>query len=490
MTRSRRSAVLVVMAALAAVLYGFGSSHPARAQASAPPALIPALQEWSGAEGTFDLTPMTRIVSTSTDLDAVADTFVDDLRLLSGEELAVTDDAGDGGIVLEMGDVGLPVDGHVVDITPQRVTIRGATARAVFLGTRTILQLAAVDPALPTGTVRDWPRYQERGLMVDLGRKHHTVEWLEQHIKDLAYLKMNLLHLHLSDDPGFRIESERHPEIVSEVHLTKAEVRHLLDVAERYHVTVVPEIDMPGHMTQILATHPEFQLRDALGQPNPTALDVTNPDARAFAREIIEEYLELFPGPYWHGGADEYLHLLNQPALPAEPAYPTYPDLLAYAQAEYGPTANHKDAYLDFINWMDDLVASHGKQLRIWADGLHGGSAVTVHADIPVEWWQFNSPNAPASGLLAAGHPIVNAGWNPTYQSAAFYAEWTGQAKNELYWDEWEVHEFWGLEDAVTDGLTAPRDEVSPDEPRNLGSKVHLWYDEPDTITIEESAIR
>jgi len=466
------------------------SLNPVAAHAqAASPATIPALQEWTPGAGGFEVTAGVRIVPVHDELDEVAEVLAEDVEALTGSTLRIAAEDRSGDVILRLDPVDVPDDGYELRVTSGAVTIVAPTPTGVFLGTRTLLQLLAQDTTLPAGTARDWPRYPERGLMVDAGRKFVTADWIEQHIRELAFLKMNLLHLHLSDDQGFRIESETHPEIVSEQFLTKDEIRHLLAVAERYHVTVVPEIDMPGHMTQILASHPEYQLVDVFGQPNPTALDVTNPEARAFARELIEEYLELFPGPYWHGGADEYIHPLNQPLLPAEASYPTYPVLLAYAQDNHGPTANHKDAYLDFINWMNDLVRSHGRTLRTWADGLHGGSAVDVSTDIVVEWWQFQQVTASASELLAAGHRIFNAGWNPTYYSVAFYAEWTGQAKNELYWTDWEVHEFWGLEDAVTDGLTAPRDQVDPDEPDNLGSKVHVWYDEPDGESIETTAV-
>ena len=88
---------------------------------------------------------------------------------------------------------------------------------------------------------------------------------------------------------------------------------------------------------------------------------MTLPAARRFARDLILEYLDLFPGRYWHGGADEYL-------LPDD--YALYPQLERYARAHYGPRANGADAYLGFINWMDRLVRSRGRTLRVWNDGL------------------------------------------------------------------------------------------------------------------------
>ena len=133
------------------------------------------------------------------------------------------------------------------------VRIGGRGDAGVFYGGRTLIALLGSRGAAPRGVVRDVPRWRERGLMVDAGRKYFTPAWLEARVRELAGLRMNVLHLHLSDNEGFRIESDRHPEIVTKPALTKAEVRRLLELATRYHVTVIPEIDMPGHLRAPLA---------------------------------------------------------------------------------------------------------------------------------------------------------------------------------------------------------------------------------------------
>src|SRR3712207_951778 len=98
--------------------------------------------------------------------------------------------------------------------------------------------------------------------MIDDGRAFFSREWLEARIRELAGLKLNLLHLHVSDNQGFRIESRSHPEAVTPPALSHDDVRRLLAVAARHHVTIVPEIDMPGHMQAALRAHPELQLAD------------------------------------------------------------------------------------------------------------------------------------------------------------------------------------------------------------------------------------
>ena len=102
-------------------------------------------------------------------------------------------------------------------IGPQRaqLDIRARTATGVFYGTRTLLQLLRQSYAVPRGRALDWPRYPQRGLMIDLGRRIYPQRWIESHIRELAHLKLNLLHLHLTDDQRWGIASSSHPEVVS-----------------------------------------------------------------------------------------------------------------------------------------------------------------------------------------------------------------------------------------------------------------------------------
>lgn len=481
------SPAFVVVVALAA--WWVALCVPASAQVGLTPRVIPGLQEWVPATGTWIWTTNARIVATDGDLAQVASTLADDLDALSGHRPSTATSALAGDIVLSLEPGDLPEHGYELRVRPDGVTIVADTTTGVFHGTRSLLQLIVHNSAVPAGTARDWPRYPDRGFMVDAGRKHVSAEWIEQHIKELAWLKMNVLHYHLSDNPGFRVALDSHPEVVSVEHLTKAEVAHLVEVAQRYHVEIVPEVDLPGHAEFLLAEHPAFQLRDATGTPNPQALDITNDDARKFAREIIEEVLEMFPGRWYHGGGDEFIHPGNQVLLPAEPAYPTYPALLTYAQDKYGPTAVHKDAYLDFLNWMNEVARDNGRTLRLWADGMHGGSAVTLDTDIVAEWWQFQSATASPNDLVDAGMQVLNAGWMPGYYSVASYSELSGQRNWPEFWDGWEVHEFWGIDQILTGGSVPPRETLPPDSTANRGAKAHLWHDEPDLETLEQSTV-
>ena len=365
----------------------------------------------------------------------------------------------------------------------RRLKIVAPTTTGVFYGGRTLLQMLRSDEPIPAGRARDVPRYPERGMMIDAGRQYYTPAWIKGHIRELAYLKLNYLHLHLSDHQGFRIASSTHPEIVSSEHLTKPEVREILRVARRHHVTVVPEIDMPGHMTAALAPHPEFRLRSLTGE-EAGVLDVSNPDAREFAFDLVREYLRLFGGPtgrYWHVGADEVIPFVFYPLG-------LYPSLEAYATDRYGPTANAKDAIHGFVNDINAIVRRHGLTTRMWHDDLNGGSAVTRDPNIVAEWWIDSSPLSDTKPptpqeLIDRGHQIINAGWFPTY-----YVNGVGgstvliRPNMEAAYEGWEPYEFHGIQE------TDPPDTIDPASASNLGSILHVWNDNPGLVTEEETA--
>ncbi|WP_079008509.1 family 20 glycosylhydrolase [Streptomyces sp. XY431] len=453
--RLLRLLTVVVCTAAALVLPGSASADRATAAAgtaAAPPQTVPALRQWTADSGSYTFTTASRIV-----LDPVhgarlaedAATFADDLGLLAGRHVpVVVGTAGAGDIALTLGDDTLPAEGYRLTVAAS-ATVRAGTTTGAFYGTRTLLQLLHQAPTVPAGTAVDWPAKTERGLMIDQGRKYFTVDWVKQHIKELAYLKLNYFHFHLSDTYGFRLESSTHPEIVSADHYSKQDIADLVALGRKYHITVVPEIDTPGHMNPILAAHPELALRNSSGAADPAFIDLSNPGAYTLIKDLINEYLPLFPAPYWHIGADEYVD-----------DYSRYPQLLAYARAHYGANATAKDTYYGFVNWSDALVRAAGKTTRMWNDGIKAGDG-TVAPDpgILVEYW-YDYGLTPQQ-LAAAGHRVANESWTPTYYVL-------GGAKPDTRW----MYETW-TPDLFQGGRTLT------DPTGNPGSLIHVWCDNP-----------
>jgi hexosaminidase len=185
--------------------------------------------------------------------------------------------------------------------------VRGTTEAGVFYGTQTLLQiLKAVSGhrAVPRGAARDWPQQAERGLLLDAGRHYYSPDFIVQQIHEMAYLKLNTLHLHLTDNDAFGLVSESFPYLATPGAYTRADLARFEAVARRYHVTIIPEIEMPAHSAAILLTRPDLGF-DCPQMGNAT-LDVTKPAVRQFATALIDEFAPLFPGPEFMIGTDEY----------------------------------------------------------------------------------------------------------------------------------------------------------------------------------------
>ncbi|MEU9863820.1 glycoside hydrolase family 20 protein [Streptomyces sp. NPDC047971] len=331
--------------------------------------------------------------------------LADEGRLLAGElkiayRGAVAARAGD--VELALGGKGAP-ESYTLTTRDDRVRITGPDQAGVFYGTRTLKQSVNGSGAMPEGTVTDAPAKPQRGLNLDIARKFFTAEWIEARLREMADLKLNQFGLHFSDDQGFRIESDTHPEIVSAQHLTKAEVRRILALAQTLHITVVPEIDSPGHLGAVLRAYPELRLLNVQGVPRQGAIDISKPASAKLIDELLREYAGLFPGGWFHVGADEYQALtVRDPAA-------SYPQLATAARQKYGPQAGVQDLAEGWLNDRAAVVRSTGKVAKAWNDGFFRGGVVTADKDIEVEYWTGKEIGArPPIEYLQEGRRVVN----------------------------------------------------------------------------------
>ncbi|MET9930444.1 MULTISPECIES: glycoside hydrolase family 20 protein [unclassified Streptomyces] len=367
--------------------------------------------------------------------------------------------AGPGDVELALGGTGAP-ESYTLAVQGGRVRISGPDEAGVFYGTRTLKQSVRATGAMPEGTVNDRPAKPQRGLNVDTARKHFTADWIEDRIREMGDLKLNQLGLHFSDDQGFRIESDSHPEVVSAQHLTKAEVRRILALAAERHVTVVPEIDSPGHLGAVIAAHPDLQLRSATGRAPRGAVDIANPASAKIVDDLLREYSQLFPGAYWHLGADEYV------ALMAKDPEATYPALARAAKAKYGPSGRVQDLATGWLNDRAAVVRPTGKTLKAWNDGFFTGGVVNAAKDLEVEYWTGKEIGArqPVS-YLSQGRKMVNL--NDEY---LYYV--LGEPNDFAYPTGRRIYEQWTP--LVVRG-TAP--VPAKYDPQILGARFAVWCD-------------
>lgn len=303
-----------------------------------------------------------------------------DLPITAATELT------EGAIVLTLDpSLSLGNEGYQLDITTANIKLSAASEAGLFFGIQTLRQLlpaefesktkvSGVKWGIPTGTIKDYPEYGYRGAMLDVARHFFSVEDVKHYIDLIAFYKMNMLHLHLSDDQGWRIEIKSWPNLAiiggsTQVgggkggFYTQEEYKEIVAYAQDRFITVVPEIDMPGHTNSALAAYGELNPgitvpeehrvkvdRAALGVEglDPSASELytgivvgfstlaTDKEITyQFVEDVIRELAEMTPGPYIHIGGDES-HVTDM------------------------------EDYIPFINRAQEIVAKYGKSSIGW----------------------------------------------------------------------------------------------------------------------------
>lgn len=291
---------------------------------NAKPFVIPELKEWKGKDGFFVPATQPRIVYGDPSLQTIAETFADDYQALFGVRPQVTQGKGGKGdfLLTLRNDRKLGNEGYTIDVS-DGVKVSAPQAAGVYWATRTLLQIGeqSDDHRLPKGVIRDFPDYGMRGLMIDCGRKYIPMDYLRKLTKVLAYYKMNVLHVHLSDNgfkqffnhdwnrtyAAFRLECETFPGLTArDGYYTKREFIDFQDEAAARFVEIIPEIDVPAHTLAFSHYKPELGSK----QYGMDHLDLSNPETYTFLDALFKEYLEgeqpVFRGPRVHIGTDEY----------------------------------------------------------------------------------------------------------------------------------------------------------------------------------------
>lgn len=433
------------------------------------PEILPPLREWQDNMGVYTFSSNSRIVVNSiysNKLSAVAQTFAEDIDSLRDIQFQVVygkyPESGDIFLTLGLNDDSLGNEGYILKIG-DHIEINGINETGIFWGTRTVLQMLKHGNEIPAGYARDYPQYKERGLMVDNGRQFFSLAWLKNQVRDLAYIKMNYLHLHFSEDEGFRVECGKYPQIVSPKHLTKSDIIELQHFAAKYHVMIVPEIDMPGHLGAVLQKFPELRLIDSGGNVRgECCLDITQEKSRQLIVNLLEEYLPLFTGTYWHMGTDEYIK-----------DYYIYPQFQKYALKHYGAEARPKDVYYGFINWVDSIVKAHGKTLRIWNDGIISDGndyyKINLNTDIIIEFWNNEQY---VQNYINKGFDVMNC----MYYYLYYVPTWNMRPFNDEMYRTWSPSIFAG------EGITHVNTTLLK------GAKLNIWCDHVDVETETQMA--
>lgn len=238
--------------------------------------------------GRFPIDSETKVYATS-DLQTEGNYLALLLSTTSGQTVTFSTNAGDGNIQLKLDDKIESAEGYVLSATHEKIVIGGRTAKGVFYGIQTLKQLIPItvtsknedvsEFTVPALLIEDEPRFGYRGMMLDVGRHYFPVSFIKEYIDLIAMHKMNTLHWHLTEDQGWRIEIKKYPKLTEvgayrngtivghlpgtandqTVHggfYTQEEVKEIVGYAAERHVTVIPEIELPGHSSAAIAAYP------------------------------------------------------------------------------------------------------------------------------------------------------------------------------------------------------------------------------------------
>ncbi|MGW7576631.1 beta-N-acetylhexosaminidase [Streptomyces sp. NPDC054765] len=362
-----------------------------------------------------------------------------------------------------------------------KLTLTAPTDAGIFYGTRTVKQAVRAAGGLPEGTIQDRPDRPQRGMSLDNARKPFSQDWIEARLREIADLKLNQFQLHFSDDQGFRIQSDTHPEIVSADHLTKAQVRQIIALARTLHISVVPELDSPGHLGAVLDHYPDLTLRNAQGRPVHGAIDISNPKSAPLIDSLLREFSDLFTNPkgapaYWHLGGDEYQALMS-----SSPST-SYPQLARAARQKYGSGGTIEDLTTGWLNDRQKTVEARGKnRVEAWNDGFFAGGVVTASKNRMVAYWTGKEigKRDPAE-FLREGRNVMNFNDEYLYYVLGEPNQFTYPTGQRIY-ESWTPRVIRGTRPvAVPAGMTGPD--------RIPGARFAIWCDRSQAQTTQQVA--
>lgn len=402
--------------------------------------IIPRPVDLQQQEGSFEISKDTRIVcddQTKIKAESLKDRFASAM----GYSLEVVDRSKpDKDYILlmlnsDLKDLG--PEGYQLKVTSEKIQLEAPTQAGIFYGTMTILQLlpseiflakpqSNIEWTIPCVEIRDYPRFGWRGMHLDVCRHFMSKEFVKKYIDLIALHKMNVFHWHLTEDQGWRIEIKKYPKLteigawrketlIGNLHkkpwkfdgkphggfYTQEEIREIVEYAAQQYVTIVPEIEMPGHAQAAIAAYPH------LGTTGKQVDVLTywggceqilniEPSTIEFMQNVLIEVMELFPSEFIHIGGDE---VNKQPWKNSQQVQARMKEL---------GIENEEELQSWFIRQMDVFLTKHGRRLVGWDEILQGGLAQGATV---MSWRGMKG------GIIAAqaGHDVVMAPGTHTY---------------------------------------------------------------------------
>lgn len=459
------------------------------------PTIIPQPVSMKTGEGSFivDGNTQIRFDEEQADLKKAADFFSAALLNIAGIGLKYNSGKGKA---IELEKVDIPAigpEGYLLDVTQEKIFLRANTGKGIVYGMQSLLQLLPAVrtnavPEIPVLSVTDYPRFKWRGMHLDVSRHFFGPEVIKEYIDLLASYKMNVFHWHLVDDQGWRIEIKKYPKL-TEIgawrvdhtgmawggrpqakpgekpayggYYTQDQIKEIVQYAADRNVTIVPEIEMPGHVASAIAAYPELSCNQKPQLPltggNYTNVSSNycagNDEVIHFLEDVLSEVFELFPSTYIHVGGDE----VDKSAWKACE--------LCRERMKNEKLNDENELQSWFMKRMERFIVSNGRKMIGWDEILEGGLA----PEATVMSWRGE-----AGGIEAARmkHNVVMTPGTPCY----FDHYQAGPAGEPL-----AIGGFNSLK-MVYDYEPVPKELTSEDAAYVLGAQGNLWTEYISTV--------
>jgi len=407
--------------------------------------LIPKPAIITPSTGEFSLSPTTKISTTNVEAFAVGTLLAEYIEQYTNLKLAIVEDAqGSGNIHLKLNtDTSLCEEGYELSIQQDSIQLNAHKPAGLFYGIQTLRQIISTHPStlkLPAVSITDSPRFSWRGAMLDVSRHFFCVEDVKRYIDLISHYKMNRLHLHLTDDQGWRIEIKSWPkltEIGAQTQVngggggfyTQEQYQEIVEYAKSRFVMIVPEIDTPGHTNAALASYPELNVSEEITslyegtKGGFSSLGIHMEVTYKFLDDVVRELAAITPAPYIHIGGDE-------------------------------THATPKEDFKTFIKRMQEIIYTHDKIAIGWAEI----GEVELNPQTIAQHWQ----GAAYKGAKEQGNKFIISPGNKTYldmkydENTPIGLTWAGliSVKDAYNWDPANYME--GLEEKDIIGIEAP----------------------------------
>lgn len=423
--------------------------------------LIPQAQSVTIKNGSFSLADL-RTMQAPAEWTENAQTFAGLLQKSAGISLTVSDIDAPLSLVKndQLGD-----EAYTLNIESGRITLQAKDAQGISHALATLHQLilTAKDNKLPVLSIQDKPRFGYRGLMLDCSRHFWTVDELKETLSQMAFFKLNTLQMHLTDNNAWRLAMDKYPELtekgtfypdfpdLSGKYYTTDDLKELVRYARSLGIEIIPEVDLPGHSTALLAAMPQLSCKGGTFEAYPEELPINqrkrgnenmlcigNPESIRFAQEVVDALIQIFPSPYIHLGGDEVPTAIWEKCPKCQALYKKE------GMKEPGEIQDY------FTRKMSEYIRSKGKTMVGW-DEINDRHAATPEDMLTV--WRDDGLKA-QKAALERGIPVVMCPQHGCYLDWGY----AGNSTRKVY--EW---------DPITD-------QVSPEQASLVkGGQGALW---------------